>query len=627
MKKAVPIIVLAAILCLSLISCDKLMPPKEDVVEVIDGYVVVNGVKTDIQAKGESSSQPDKKDDVIEVVDGYLVVNGVKTGYQVKTNDVIEIVDGYVVVNGVKTDIYVPSCNHSWTTVTTNPTCAAGGYDTLTCSLCGKSVKENETAALSHSFGSSYSFDSKSHWYQCANCNATKDKADHNLNDDGICSECGTPTTDTAGIVYDISSDGTYAEVLGYTGTASKVKIASEYNGFPVKSIYNNAFLGNKTITSVIIPDSVVTIYSSAFMSCSNLSSVVIGSNVENIGAFAFAGCGFSSIVIPENVKSIGEYAFSTCGRLVSVVLPDSVTYVDRYAFSDCSRLESVVLSKNMGNIPYGMFMKCFNLKTVIIPEGIITIDDQAFEGCPVTNVNFPSTLLSICGQSFTSSSEMTITEYEGIQYRGYKDNPYFLLVSVTNKNFSSYTIHEDTVMIANSAFSNCNRLSSIYIPDGVISIGDSAFYFCQNLKEIRIPESLVYINRYSLEGCPLQFNVYNGKYHYLGTDNNPYQILMIAGDTASLSCHDLHNDTVVIAGYAFDGCLHSSITIPDNVTHIGSYAFRGVTSIILGKNITCIGNYVLSASNISYKGNTEDWAKVTIGTRNEYFVNYNYQP
>ena len=73
---------------------------------------------------------PSEKEDVITVEDGYLVVNGVKTDYQVKTDDVIEVVDGYVTVNGVKTDIYVPDCNHSWTTVTTNPTCTAGGYDT-----------------------------------------------------------------------------------------------------------------------------------------------------------------------------------------------------------------------------------------------------------------------------------------------------------------------------------------------------------------------------------------------------------------------------------------------------------------------------------------------------------------
>ena len=61
----------------------------------------------------EKESQ--EKEDVIEVVDGYVVVNGVKTEHEVKTEDKVEIVDGYLVVNGVKTEhMHCPICSSRW---------------------------------------------------------------------------------------------------------------------------------------------------------------------------------------------------------------------------------------------------------------------------------------------------------------------------------------------------------------------------------------------------------------------------------------------------------------------------------------------------------------------------------
>ena len=65
----------------------------EPVISVIDGYVAVNGVKTEYEVKTE---------DIITVVNNYVVVNGVKTEYV--ANPVVSEIDGYVAVNGVKTE-------------------------------------------------------------------------------------------------------------------------------------------------------------------------------------------------------------------------------------------------------------------------------------------------------------------------------------------------------------------------------------------------------------------------------------------------------------------------------------------------------------------------------------------
>ena len=93
MKKLLSMLALMLAIVCMFTACN-LLPgapsEKEDVITVEDGYLVVNGVKTDYQIK---------TDDVVEVVDGYVVVNGNKTEHKVHTDPVVEVIDGYVAVN------------------------------------------------------------------------------------------------------------------------------------------------------------------------------------------------------------------------------------------------------------------------------------------------------------------------------------------------------------------------------------------------------------------------------------------------------------------------------------------------------------------------------------------------
>ena len=419
MKKLIYTLLAVCTLLFVLASCG-MVPEKEDKIEVIDGYLVVNGVKTEYKAETEDDVTEDTNKTEITVENGYLVVNGEKTEHEVKTEPVISVIDGYVAINGVKTEHYVAyDCQHIWKTVTTAPTCSNVGYDTMTCSLCDKSVKINETEKLDHNFSTEYIMNDNYHWYKCTACSEEKDKAMHVPNDDGECETCGIPLSDTPGVIYDMSADGSYALVVGYTGAANKVKIASEYNGVPVKSIYDNVFKSNVNITSVVIPDSVTSIGDEAFYNCTSLSSVVIG----------------------DNVTSIGRSAFHHCTRLGSVVIGDNVTSIGYYAF----------------------------------------------EGC----------------------RSSLYTEYEFGKYVRSGDNPYAVLIEITNKNMSTYTINENTKHISYGAFKNCSRLTSITIPDSVTSIGDYAFCECISLSSVEIPDSVTSIGDGAFSNCTKLRNVY----------------------------------------------------------------------------------------------------------------------
>ena len=502
MKKLLLFGILAIALTFALASCS-LFPsqPKEDVITVEDGYLVVNGVKTEY--KVDEGTSPEVKEDVITVEDGYLVVNGVKTEYKVDKEDVIEFVDGYLVVNGVKTEYYFSQCDHVWQTSTVAPTCREGGYDVKTCSLCDKSVKLNYTAKLDHSYSDSYLSDNSYHWHACTACGDVKDKAEHQPTDDGMCAVCEQPVSATPGVIYDLSADGTYAVVVAYSGSSAKVRIADTYEGLPVTTIYENAFKNVYTITSVIIPDSVTTIGVCAFSECSNLTSVVFGDGVTTIGDSAFYNCPkLTSVVIPDSVTVIGNNAFDNCPSLTSIVIPDSVTTIGNYAFSWCS-----------------------NLTSVVIPDSVTNFGSGVFYNTPVQ-----------------------FNEYENCKYLGSGDNPYCYLVEVTTQNLSSYKIREDTKIIAGRTFENCSRLTSIVIPDSVVAIGNYAFNNCSNLTSVVIGDSVTTIGNQAFYYCSGLTSVVIG------------DSVTTIGNQAFYWCSNLTSvvigDNVTTVGnYAFYGC------------------------------------------------------------------------
>lgn len=488
----------------------------DDVITIVDGYLVINGVKTEykvysdpvisvidgyVAVNGVKTEHEVNKADVVTVVEGYLVVNDVRTEHKVYSDPVVSVIDGYVAVNGVKTEYPVAlACSHLWETVTTKSTCTLGGYDTMTCLLCDKSVKLNETAKLDHTYRSSYSFDDNYHWFSCTGCNAAKDKVAHTANSYNNCTVCGTPLSATPGVIYDISADGTYAEVIGYNGTATKIKIAEEYKGLPVKTIYKEAFRDNQNITSVVIPDSVTTIGNLAFCGCSNLSSVVLGKNVETIEAQAFLATGLETIHLPKSAVNIAIDSHSIFGNEITSITVDEEhplytsyngdlyskdkTILIKYAVGKKDTV--VTIPDNVKVIGESAFESAWIIQTMIIPEGVTSIGNHAFNSCVnLTNVILPNSLTKIDYSAFLNCHDLIYNEYENGLYLGNIQNPYLALVGVDNNSYTSYKIHENTKIIS-GAFDGCSRLASIVIPKGVVSLGGySTFYGCSNLTNI----------------------------------------------------------------------------------------------------------------------------------------------
>ena len=158
-------------------------------------------------------------------------------------------------------------------------------------------------------------------------------------------------------------------------------------------------FIGCRSLTSLVIPDSVTNIGDYAFWGCSDLADIVIPDGVTSIGDYAFEGCeSLRSVVIPDGVTSIGDYVFSGCRSLTDIVIPNSVTSIRDGAFFCCSDLADIVIPDSVTSIGDGAFVGCTSLKSLVIPDGVTSIGAWAFSGCNNLPYNLKQELISRFG-------------------------------------------------------------------------------------------------------------------------------------------------------------------------------------------------------------------------------------
>lgn len=172
-----------------------------------------------------------------------------------------------------------------------------------------------------------------------------------------------------------ISEEGNIS-IKEYKGSSENVVIPDNFDGFPVVSIGQNAFLNKHSVVSVTIPDSVTYIGSNAFDSCSKLKSVVIGKSVVTISGYAFYNCkSLEKIVIPDSVKKIKESAFYQCENLTSVDFGNSLEEIGYKAFCYCSSLTSVVIPDSVTYIDDDAFFNCDSLTDFTIGKSVLSFD------------------------------------------------------------------------------------------------------------------------------------------------------------------------------------------------------------------------------------------------------------
>ena len=413
--------------------------------------------------------------------------------------------------------------------------------------------------------------------------------------------------------------------ITRYKGPDSgEVVIPKIIAGYEVKWIGYAAFLDCIGITSIVIPDGVMTIAMGAFLRCKGIKSVVFPESMTGICDSAFAGCTNLKEVIIPNVTYIDKSAFSGCTSLSKVEFSDRLEVIDERAFSNCNSLKSIIIPKNTIGICEYAFANCTSLEKIEIKSGATTIYEKAFDGCvnlkeltirsyveeeDIKRFSSCTNLESITVDSVSESdgdpwwiwfcsrlpklaninilsNDKKYSSIDGVLCN--KDGSELLLYPKGNKR-STYTVPDGVTKINYEAFSGCTSMKSITIGSGVEELDDSFISFCRRLANINVSPNNK--NYSSIDG--VLFNKDGSKLlaYPRGNERSKYTI----PDGVTTICKN-----------AFLGCYIKTLTIPVSVTEIESNAF--------GNKYYSFYNTI---NDIYYLGTREQWKEVVVGENN----------
>ena len=270
--------------------------------------------------------------------------------------------------------------------------------------------------------------------------------------------------------------------LIKYNGNARQVEI-------PYGTVFiSNAFEGNTTVESIVLPDTVQKIMHNAFKDAVNLSS----------------------INIPQYTTYIGWNAFGGCRRLNSIDLPGSITTIGGNAFRGCEQLSDLVIPSKVKDIQSMIGAECPGLTGVRLPSGITKFNKNAFTGSP--NV----TLQVVPGSQTEETLKGLEIPYTYIMNTGEEENKDFIFqsdgVGITLVKYIG-TLYDVEIpadinglpvtAIGTAAFQNNPSVRRVLLPLTVKSIGDWAFSYMDSLHTVVLQSGMESIGANVFTGDP----------------------------------------------------------------------------------------------------------------------------
>lgn len=452
------------------------------------------------------------------------------------------------------TNFFAKECVHAWQVqVKTGAACMQYGAGTETCVLCGE-TRETTIAPLGHTMA------------------------------DGVCTVCGA--RESVGLGTVLVTDALYGGKPLYFGidgigscTDKDLILPKEIDGLPVMRVHENAFKGNKEITSVYAD--IPTIGYGAFSDCVNLETISFSKNVTRVETGVLTNTAFyntetywtdDSLYLGDillHSKAAGEYYVKSGTRLIA----------DRaFSMGDGHTLTKVGLPESVECIGEGAFSYNVSLAEVAVGKSVQKIG------------------LDILHE----------TAYEKDKANWKNDGLYLgeYLLKIREMEQTEYVVEEGTRLIANSACTNHDTLTHLTLPKSLMYINEGAFTNCYRLVEVynqsNIPLTAGANTPSGVELHALHIYKTAGE-RRSGVENN--FILYKDGTEVSLVGYLGESNTVSIPegvtkinrnAFARDFFL-TSVTFPDSVKVIGEMAFMGCSllkNVQFGQGLTEIERY-----------------------------------
>lgn len=266
-------------------------------------------------------------------------------------------------------------------------------------------------------------------------------------------------------------------------------------------SLGEGAFLGCEALTEIVIPKSLTTIENYMFAYCTKLEKVTLSKEITSIGQYSFAGCELLSEINLENVNEINDYAFASCVALQNVKF-DNLYKVGYGAFASAPITGEIVANKlqeigsyafqnakftaftapSLVKVNEGGFSNCANLLEFVLPETIESLGQYIFNGCTGLKAFYYN-------DNGTLKETGKINDYamldKGIIYVVLASGGYELKAIPGNMRTSTIEVMEGTVRIDSFAANENKHIYKVIFPDKLQLIGDFAFYNCSNLQEV----------------------------------------------------------------------------------------------------------------------------------------------
>ena len=244
--------------------------------------------------------------------------------------------------------------------------------------------------------------------------------------------------------------------------------------------IYSSAFK-NSNLSSIYIPENIVSIGESVFENCSNLKTVEFAANspITTLEYFLFKNCNNLEYVkninnvLPDNIESVGNsilyngnknlfkkfengYYLGTKTNpylwlvdledkdISTLTINKDTKYLAPYSCAYTTKLKELIVPSNIEEIGHGAFYNSKALEKVTFEEGVKKINDKAF---------------------------------------------------MRSENLKQIKFTNTINTLGEAAFAYCTNLDNINIPSSIFNLSNDLFNNCLSLKNLTIPNSIKYIS------------------------------------------------------------------------------------------------------------------------------------